>query len=86
MKSASGKNYTMRSIRCYWATKWVKTCAECRVLRTLEPPNPLQHEKDSKTVLKHYAELGSDSEFEARKRCWEKYPERMEELYGALNE
>lgn len=36
-------------------------------------------------MLKYYAEPGADSEFEARKRCWEKYPERMEELYGALN-
>ena len=46
----------------------------------MEPPNPLQHEKDAKTVIQNYAAKGADDVFEARRRCWQKYPERMEQL------
>ena len=47
----NGHKYTMRSIRCYRATEWVKKRAECKILGDMEPPNPLQHEKDAKTVI-----------------------------------
>ena len=80
--SKANRKYTMRSIRCTWATDWIKRCADCRVLRWPEPPNPLQHEENAKTVLNNYAEPGADSEIDARKRCWELHRDRMIELYG----
>ena len=70
----------MRSMRCYRATEWVKRRAECEILGDLVPPNPLQHETDAKTIIKNYAAKGANNQLEARRRCWEKYPERMEEL------
>ena len=81
IRSSKNQKYTMRSIRCYRATEWVKECAECKVLNWPEPPNPLQHEKDSTTVKKYYAQRGADCRLEAFKRCREKYPDRMHELY-----
>ena len=33
--------YTMRSVRCYRATEWVKKRAECEIIGDLVPPNPL---------------------------------------------
>lgn len=81
LRNEKGQKFTMRSIRCYRATEWVRECAECKVLKQLEPPNPLQHEKNSLTVKKNYAQRGADSELEAYRRCREKYPDRMKELY-----
>ena len=36
-----------------------------------EPPNPLSH-KQWKTTLDNYAAKGSESEWEARRRCFDK--------------
>ena len=80
LRNEKGQKFTMRSIRCYRATEWVKECSECKVLKWPEPPNPLQHEKDSLTVKKNYAKRGADSELEAFRRCREKHPNRMKEL------
>ena len=82
IRNSKNQKYTMRSIRCYKATEWVRECAESKVLKWPEPPNPLQHEKDSMTVKKNYAQRGADSELEAYRRCREKHPARMKELYG----
>ena len=81
IRNKKNQKYTMRSIRCYRATEWVRDCAECKVLKWPEPPNPLQHEKDSMTVKKNYSQRGADSYLEALRRCREKYPARMKELY-----
>ena len=72
--------YSMRNVRCVRATEWVMKCAECRILGDIEPPNPLQHEGDAATIIKHYALQGAANPLEARRRCWEKYPARMEAL------
>ena len=82
LRNEKGQKFTMRSIRCYRATEWVMECAECKVLKWPEPPNPLQHEKDSMTVKRNYAQRGADSELEAYRRCREKYSARMQKLYG----
>ena len=75
-----GHKYTMRSIRCFRATEWVMKRTECEILGDVVPPNPLQHEANARTIIQNYAKKGADDLFEARKRCWEKYPERMKAL------
>jgi hypothetical protein len=69
------KKYTMRSIRCWHATEWVKMRTEYFIMGWEDkvPPNPLQHE-DYKTTLIYYAQKGSDNREEAYERCLDKYP------------
>ena len=63
----------MRTVRAYRATEYMKLRAEYMVMEwTPLPPNPLQH-LSVKTTLTYYAAQGSDSEWEARRRCVEKY-------------
>ena len=69
-ENENGHKYTMRSIRCYRATEWVKRRAECEILGDLVPPNPLQHETNAKTIIKNYAAKGANNQLEARRRCW----------------
>ena len=64
--------YTMRSIRCWYATEWIKYQAEQPFLK--EPKyltNPLQH-ASRKTTMQYYARNGSDDREEAYKRCLKK--------------
>ena len=63
----------MRTVRAYRATEYIRLRAEYKVMKwTPEPPNPLQHLSD-KTTLTYYAAQGSDSQWEARRRCVQKY-------------
>ena len=77
-----GHRYSMRTVRAYRATEYIRLRAEYRVMQWKpEPPNPLQH-LSTKTTLTYYAAQGSDSEWEARRRCVEKYgrdPEKRQE-------
>ena len=67
------ERYSMRTIRSYRATEYIRLKAEYKVMGwTPLPPNPLQHLTDTTTLL-HYAAKDSDSLWEARKRCKEKY-------------
>ena len=52
---------SMRSVRCYHATEWVKTRAEMLFMKWSKgiPPNPLQHTTQNLTI-KTYAEKGAD--------------------------
>ena len=60
---------TLKSIRAKFATEWMQLCAEYKVMGFAdEPTNPLHHETDA-TTRTYYAEKGSDSMLEARKRC-----------------
>ena len=72
-KDKHGQNYSMRTVRAKRATEYIKLRAEYRVMQwSPEPPNPLQHLSD-RTTLTYYAERGSDSIWEARLRCVQKY-------------
>ena len=63
----------MKAVRKFRATEWVRLYAEYKVMDWKDyPPNPLQH-KSPKMTLDAYAEKGSDHEFAARRRCFEKY-------------
>jgi len=65
--------YNLRSIRAFRATEWLKLYTEYKVMKWVpEPPNPLTH-SSPKTVIEFYATKGSDNEWQARKRCCEKY-------------
>ena len=65
--------YNLRSIRAYRATEWIKLVMEYKRMRwSPEPPNPLSH-TDWKTARDHYATKGCDNEWEASKRCVDKY-------------
>ena len=67
------KKYSLRNIRAYRATEWVKLAVEYKVMGWRpEPPNPLSH-TEWKTTLANYATKGCESVFEARRRCFEKY-------------
>ena len=67
------KLYSLRTIRAYRATEWVKLVMQYRVMGWKpEPPNPLSH-KQWKTTLDNYAAKSSESEWEARRRCFDKY-------------
>ena len=59
--------FTMKTIRCYYATEWVKKKTECELTGEVVPPNPLQHDS-AKTTEYYYAAKGSSSVEEARKR------------------
>lgn len=61
------KRFSMKTIRCYYATEWVKKRRECLILQKTVPPNPLQHLKPETTIY-YYAATGSDSAEEAKKR------------------
>ena len=72
-KDAKGNLYSMKSIRKYRATEWVKLVTEYKVMKWHPlPPNPLQHKSASMT-LAVYAEEGADNELKARRRCVDKY-------------
>ena len=65
--------YNLRSIRAYRATEWLKLKTEYKVMGWYpEPPNPLSHTTD-RTIIQHYAAKGSDNEWEARRRCFNRY-------------
>lgn len=65
--------YSLRTIRAYRATEWVKLVMQYRVMGwTPEPPNPLSHTQ-WKTTLDNYAAKGCESEQEARRRCFDIY-------------
>jgi len=59
--------FTMKTIRCFYATEWVKKKAECELTGEVIPPNPLQHDR-AKTTEYYYAAKGSSNVEEARKR------------------
>lgn len=68
-----GSFYSLRNIRAYRATEWVKLVTEYKIMKWEPmPPNPLQHESEM-TTRRHYAAQGSESEWDARKRIVEKY-------------
>ena len=68
-------NYNLRSVRCYQATKWVKLCAEYKVMGWDMPPeNPLQHTTPA-LARSTYAEADAADENQARRRCIKKYKE-----------
>ena len=72
-QAAPKKLYNLRSIRAFRATEWVKLDMEYKMMEWRDPPrNPLQH-LNVKTTLKKYAELGSNDENSAKKRCITKY-------------
>ena len=67
------KHYSMRTMRAFRATEWLKLALEYKVMEwDPAPPNPLAHKKSS-TLIKHYAEIGCDDEWQARRRCYTKY-------------
>lgn len=69
----NNKMYSLRTIRAYRATEWVKLAVEYQVMGWKpEPPNPLSHTQ-WKTTLDNYAVKGCENIFEAKKRCFEKY-------------
>ena len=73
VKSPCQQRYSMRTIRAFRATQYVKLKAEYKAMGWKPaPPNPLQHTNDRMT-LDNYAEKGSDNIHEARKRCALKY-------------
>ena len=77
-KDHMGGAYTMRSIRCYHATEWVKTCTEYKVMGwENEPHNPLQHTTPRLAHLT-YAEKDAGDENAARIRLLDD-PETHEE-------
>ena len=64
-----GGKYNMRSVRCYHATKWVRTVADYKFMEWDDPPpNPLQHVKPTLTKAT-YAEEGADNTDAAMRRC-----------------
>ena len=70
------KQYSLKSLRAYRATEWVKLFMEYKKMGWKpEPPNPLAH-TDMGTTLKNYAMKGCNSEMEASARCIEKYSHR----------
>ena len=72
-KNPKKQIYSMRTIRAYRATEYIKLRTEYKVMGwSPSPPNPLQHTNDRMT-LDNYAEKGSDNVHEARKRCALKY-------------
>ena len=72
-KDSRGKPYSMRTIRALRATEWVRLAMEYKVMKWEPlPPNPLSH-TNWKTTLTNYAERDSHDEWQARKRCCEKY-------------
>lgn len=67
-------DFTMRSVRCWYATDWIMTKAEYILMDWKPfPPNPCQHESDT-TTLKYYARDGAQDQERAFQRCLEKYP------------
>lgn len=73
MRHSDKKQYSLRTVRAFRATEWVKLTMEYKMMGwTPEPPNPLSH-TDWKTALTHYASKGCENEWEARLRCCEKY-------------
>ena len=72
----SKRLYSLRTIRAYRATEWVKLVMEYRIMGWKpEPPNPLSHTQWN-TTLANYAAKGCESEYEARRRCFLKYNTR----------
>ena len=68
-----GKRYTMRTIRAAKATEWILLQQEYEVMKWKpRPPNPLQHTSLRMTIEK-YAIKQSDNQWEAKRRCVEKY-------------
>ena len=63
--------YTMKTIRCLYATEWVKKKTECEITGEQVPPNPLQHDVAA-TTEKYYALKGSNNVEQARKRISER--------------
>ena len=72
LENEDDERLNMRSIRCYFATEWVKFDAECKWMGWTRPPNPLQHESAT-TTLRYYSETGADNQQDAIKRCIVKY-------------
>ena len=63
----------MRTIRAARATEWILLKQEYDVMGWKPaPPNPLMHFNESMTLSK-YATKGSLNEWEAKRRCVEKY-------------
>ena len=68
-----GKSYNMRTIRAARATEWILLKQEYDVMGWKPaPPNPLMHFNERMTLSK-YATKGSLNEWEAKRRCVEKY-------------
>jgi len=59
--------YTARSVRCYYATQYVRHCTESAILKRDPGPNPLQHTSIAITK-ERYAAVGADSYDEAVRR------------------
>ena len=74
-EAAARKLYSLRTVRAFRATEYIKLLKEYEVMGWRpEPINPLSH-TDLKTTLKYYAETGADEVLAARLRCIEKYYE-----------
>ena len=72
-KDEHGNSYSTRTIRAARATEWVLLKEEFDVMKwEPHPPNPLQH-TSIRMTLTNYAAKGVDNEWEARRRCVEKY-------------
>jgi hypothetical protein len=59
-RCAACAQYTARSLRCYYATRYVQHCAESAILGHNPGPNPLQHTSIAIT-RERYAAAGADS-------------------------
>ena len=75
LENEQGERLNMRSIRCYFATEWIKLDAECKFMGWPRPPNPLQHESAA-TTRRYYSASQADNQEDAIKRCLVKYKEQ----------